>query len=111
VPDGDVQVDTGWLRMCASDCDGTGSAVQGQLASADDAVNRIRSAAAGWAFLDSLDDMSGRWEKLNKLLRDELGRTAEEFRFSASSYDEHENWFERRFHDLGKGWDEVLNYD
>lgn len=111
MPDGGTEVDTNWLRACAGDCDSTGSAVQGQLTPADDATNKLRNAAPGWAFLGSLDPMNERWEKLNKLLRDELSRAAGEFRYSASNYDGHENFFERQFHELRHGWDEVLNYD
>lgn len=111
MPDGGYQVDTGWLRICAADCDGTTSAIRGQLDPADQAVSTLRSAAPGWTFLDSLDELGNRWEKLNKLLRDELDAAAEEFRYSASNYDGHENWFERQFHEAVAGWDDVLNYD
>ncbi|HEX6353179.1 hypothetical protein [Actinophytocola sp.] len=111
MPDGGVKVDTGWLRLCASDCDGTATAVRNELRPADDAVTKMRNAAPGWAFLGSLDQLSERWENLNKLLRDELSRAAEEFRFSASDYDGNENWVERKFHEIGDGWDEVLDYD
>ena len=55
--------------------------------------------------------MSKRWEKLNEVLRKELDRAAEEFRYSASNYDGRENWFERQFHEATGGWDDVLNYD
>lgn len=111
MPDGDVEVSTDWLRMCAKDCDGTVSAVRAELTPADDAVSEMRNAAPGWRFLDSLDELSERWENLNNLLREQLGRAADEFRFSASNYDGHENWFERTFHELRHGWDEVLDYD
>jgi hypothetical protein len=109
--DGGYTVDTGWLRLCANDCDSTASAVQSQLAPADQAVNQMRNAAAGWSFPGSLDGMRERWENLNTVLHNELGRAAEEFRYSASDYDGQENWVEREFHEFGQGWDEVLNYD
>jgi hypothetical protein len=111
MPDGGYEVDTNWLKMCANDCDSTASAVRGELGPADDAVSTLRDSAPGWVFLDSLDEMSERWEKLNKLLRSELEQAAEEFRFSASNYDGHENWFERKFHGATAGWDDVLDYD
>jgi hypothetical protein len=111
MPDGGLKVDTGWLRMCAGDSESTSSTVRGQLDAADKAVDQMRNAAPGWAFLGSLDEMSGRWEKLNELLRRELDHVAEEFRYSASDYDGRENWFERQFHNATAGWDDVLNYD
>jgi hypothetical protein len=111
MPDGDVQVDTEWLRTCAKDCEGTESAIRGELTAADGAVSKMRSTAEGWAFLGSLDEMSERWEALNKLLRDELSRAAEEFSFSSQNYRGIEHFIERRFHEIRKGWDEVLDYD
>lgn len=111
MPEGGYKVDTGWLRMCADDCASTSGAIRGQLDPADKAVDSMRNAAPGWAFLGSLDEMSKRWEKLNEVLRKELDRAAEEFRYSASNYDGRENWFERQFHEATGGWDDVLNYD
>jgi hypothetical protein len=111
MPHGGTEVDTNWLRMVAGDCESTSSGVRGQLQPADDAVNTIKQAAPGWSFLGSLDDMNGRWEKLNEVLRKELDHAAEEFKFSAENYDGRENWFQRQFHEATAGWDDVLNYD
>lgn len=112
MPDGGMKVDTQWLRMVAGDCDGTASAVRGQLGPADNAANTLKQAAPGWSFLGSLDDLNDRFEKLNELLRQELDHAAEEFRYSASDYDGRENFFERQFHKIsGGGWGSVLDYD
>jgi hypothetical protein len=111
MPDGGYHVDTAWLRMCADDSDSTANAIRGQLGPADKAVESMRGAAPGWGFLGSLDEMNSRWEKLNEVLQRELHKARDEFRYSASNYDGHENWFERQFHEATGGWDDVLNYD
>lgn len=112
MPDGGIKVDTHWLRMAAGDCDSTSSAIRGELKAADNAVNTLKQAAPGWSFLDSLDELNGRWEKLNELLRQELDHSAEEFRYNADDYDGKENFLERTFHKIsGGGWDGILDYD
>lgn len=95
-----VKADTSWMRARADECTGTASAVQRLLGPADDAQAGLKRAAADWAFLGSLDEMKGRWEDLNSLLREELEDAAENIRFCASSHDGNENIITEIWHDL-----------
>jgi Excreted virulence factor EspC, type VII ESX diderm len=92
-----IKADTAWMRALAQQCDETAAAVQRQLGPAGHATDELRHAAPGWAFLGSLGEMRYRWEALNKLLRDELGKVAEDIRFAAGEYD----WAEQN---IGEAW-------
>lgn len=72
----EVIFDETWMRQRADDCRGTANAIKGLLDPADKMVGRIKTAASGWGFLESLDEMMKRWEDLNKLLREELEGSA-----------------------------------
>lgn len=78
-------------NSCAADCDSTAAAIRKLPGPADDAVDSLRRAASGWGFLGSLDEMTERWETLNKLLRDELEEVAEDIRFCVNDYDGRSN--------------------
>jgi len=71
--------DPPWMRQRAAECDAEKEVIQRLLRPADEAVGKLRKAAAGWTFLSSLDDMANRWENLNKLLRASLTITQERF--------------------------------
>ncbi|MFG2227930.1 hypothetical protein [Streptomyces sp. NPDC048644] len=88
------------MRHCADDIDATADAVRKLLGSADGAVSTLKSAAPGWSFTGSVDEMSSRWETLNKVVRDELSEAAENIRFNASDHDGNENIITETWHNL-----------
>ncbi|MFD8565952.1 hypothetical protein [Streptomyces sp. NPDC057694] len=94
------KADTDWMRRRADDVDAVAQQVKKQLGVADDAEGELRAGAAGWAFLDGLGQLEERWEDLNKLLRDELDKAAENIRFNAGSYDGNENFLTELWHDI-----------
>lgn len=96
----EVQADTGWMRRCAADCDATAEEIRRLLTPSDEAVAGMRSAATGWSFPGSLEELSSRWETLNELLRNELFEASENIRFNASSLDGNENVITEAWHDL-----------
>jgi uncharacterized protein YukE len=87
--------DPPWMRQRAADCDAEKKAIQDLLGPADNAVDKLRRAATGWTFLDSLDEMSSRWENLNKLLRHELEQSADRIRDAADHHGKNENLLEK----------------
>ncbi|MEU5211747.1 hypothetical protein [Streptomyces sp. NPDC020742] len=95
-----MKADTRWMRQCADDIDATGGSVRKLLGPADGAVSTLKAAAPGWDFTGSVDEMSSRWETLNKVVRDELSEAAENIRFNASSHDGNENVITEMWHDL-----------
>lgn len=95
-----MEADTGWMRLRADDCDATANAIQKLLRTADESIDTLKGAAPGWSFLDSLGEMSTRWEDLNQLMRDELSEAAENIRFNASSHDGNENFITETWHKL-----------
>ncbi|MGW1840789.1 hypothetical protein [Streptomyces sp. BBFR2] len=95
-----MEADTHWMRQCAEDIDATGSAVGKLLGNADGAVNALKSAAPGWTFTGSVDELSERWEKLNELVREELSDAAENIRFNASDIDGNENFITETLHNI-----------
>lgn len=95
-----MKADTAWMRRCAQDIDATASTVQRQLRPADNALHQLRGAAHGWTFLSSLSELEERWENLNKLLRDELEKAADNIRFNASKHDGNENVVTELWHDI-----------
>lgn len=95
-----MEADTAWMRRSADELDATASAIQRQLATGDEGLASLRSAASGWTFLESLGQLEERWEELNKLLREELEQAAENIRFNASKHDGNENWVTETWHDL-----------
>ncbi|MEU8568777.1 hypothetical protein AB0C51_10495 [Streptomyces pathocidini] len=97
---GIVKADTAWMRSAAGELDATASAIKRHLATADEGLTKLRSAAQGWTFLESLGQLEERWEELNSLLRDELEQAAENIRFNASKHDGNENWITETWHDL-----------
>ena len=66
----EIIFDETWMRQRADDCRGTANAIKGLLGPADNTVGKIKTAASGWGFLESLDEMMKRWEDLNKLLEE-----------------------------------------
>lgn len=95
-----MKADTAWMRSAANDLDSTASTIKRQLATADSGLAALKSAAQGWAFLESLGQLEERWEDLNGLLREELKDAAENVRFNASKHDGNENWVTETWHDL-----------
>ncbi|MFF9482750.1 hypothetical protein [Streptomyces sp. NPDC014733] len=95
-----MEADTHWMRQCADDMDATGGAVGKLLGNADGAVGALKGAAPGWTFTDSVDELSSRWETLNKLVRDELSEAAENIRFNASDIDGNENIITETLHNI-----------
>jgi len=95
-----MKADTRWMRQCADDIDATAGSVRRLLGPADGAVSALKAAAPGWDFTGSVDEMSSRWETLNKVLCDELSKAAENIRFNASSHDGNENVITEMWHDL-----------
>ncbi|WP_141747505.1 hypothetical protein [Streptomyces nanshensis] len=57
---------------------------------AEDASTGLARAADGWDFINSLDELEGRWEALNKFVVQRLDQAAENFRLSADAYDANE---------------------
>jgi hypothetical protein len=86
----DLGVTPSWLRQRADACDETSVAVNALCGAADDTFEPLRRAAPGWEFVNSVDDMQGRWDDLNALLRQRLGEAAENFRLSADAYSDTE---------------------
>jgi hypothetical protein len=86
----DIGVTPNWLRARAQDCEATADAIKSTYGPSQDTFEELAWAAPGWRFVQSIDEMQGRWNDLNKLLRDRLARAAENFRMSADSYVETE---------------------
>ncbi|MCT9081456.1 hypothetical protein [Streptomyces fulvoviolaceus] len=104
-----AKADTDWMRRRADDMDSVIDQVRKQLGVADDARDDLESGGAeGWTYRHSLSTLEERWEDLNKLLRDELERAAENVRFNASSYDGNENMLTEAWHDAKNWWEDTL---
>ena len=88
------------MRQRAAECDAEKEVIQRLLRPADEAVGKLRKAAAGWTFLSSLDDMANRWENLNKLLRRELDDYAGKIRDAADHHGKNEDFIEKLIDDL-----------
>ncbi|NLU68674.1 hypothetical protein [Streptomyces sp. HNM0574] len=95
-----MEADTRWMRNAADDCDATANGIRKLLTEADDAVETLNRAAAGFDLLGGQVELSRRFELLNKLLRDELEEAAENIRFCASKHDGNENFVTETWHAL-----------
>lgn len=93
----DLQVSPQWLESRAKDCDAACEVLWRLLGPAKEAFDALGRAAPGWSFVDSIDDMEGRWEKLNGLVRQRLGTAADNFRMSAGEFNRIEHDREREF--------------
>lgn len=92
---GEIIFDETWMRQRADDCRGTANGVRGLLGPADGTVGKIKTAASGWGFLNSLDEMMQRWEDLNKLLRKELESSADKIDECAGNHGRHEDTIQK----------------
>lgn len=99
-PGPDIGVSTSWLRKRAEDCDDSSDRIRKLCGPAKDAFGDLRRAAPEWGFLDSIPEMERRWEDLNKLLRDRLGESAQNFRDCADNHDENESSMAASFNRL-----------
>lgn len=93
----DVGVSSSWLRGRATDSDQAADQVRKTVKTAQDACRDLRGAAPGWEFVDSVDELKGRWETLNQLVRGGLETGAANFRASADAFDMNEKERERQF--------------
>ena len=96
----EIIFDAPWMRQRAADCDAGKNTIKGLLSPADGTVGKLKSAAPGWTFIDSLDDMMKRWEDLNKLLQDELDDSANKIRECADHHGKGESFLEKAFDKL-----------
>lgn len=87
----EIVFDETWMRQQARECRSGADAINRLLAPADRTVGEIKAAANGWGFLGSLDEMTRRWEDLNKLLREELGEVADKIDECAGNHGRSEN--------------------
>lgn len=87
----DINLRPSWLRDRAEDCETALRSLGGTVSMAEAAFIRLLSVAPGWEFLGSLDDMRGRWEDINRVLRERLESAADNFRYSADRYEEAES--------------------
>lgn len=88
--DPDVGVNSSFLRARADDCDSTSGLLRKTGGPAEDSFRDLAKAAPGWSFVDSIDDMQGRWELLLTLVTGRLDTAAQNFRDSADAYDRNE---------------------
>lgn len=88
--DPDVGVTSSFLRKRADDCEVASEIVRKTRGVAEDASTGLARAADGWDFINSLDELEGRWEALNKFVVQRLDQAAENFRLSADAYDANE---------------------
>ena len=86
----DINLEPSWLRDRAEDCEIALRGLRGTIPMAEAAFVRLLSAAPGWQLLGSLDEMRGRWEDINRELRERLESAADNFRISADGYEEAE---------------------
>ena len=86
------------MRQRADDCETVRDGINGLLRPADETINTLRRAADGWTFLDSLDEMTDRWQGLNKLLRNELDKSADKIRECADNHGRSESFIEEVIH-------------
>ncbi|WP_329119586.1 hypothetical protein [Streptomyces sp. NBC_01465] len=86
--DPDLWVDPNWLRERAADCDEVADALARLIGPAQDAAKGLGWSAKGWSFSDSIDEMQGRWQDINQLIRDRLHHGADNFRTCADAYDD-----------------------
>ena len=98
--DPDVGVTSSFLRDCADACDEASLTVWKTLDEAKDAAEDLARAAHGWGFVQSIDDMHERWDRLNQEMRDRLNRASDNFRRSADAYDGNEIRTAQSFSDI-----------
>ncbi|MPY58384.1 hypothetical protein [Streptomyces spongiae] len=86
-----------FLRGCGEVCEEASLTVWKTLGEAQDAAEDLARAAHGWGFVQSIDDMHGRWEALNEEMRGRLNTASDNFRRSADAYDGNETRTARDF--------------
>ncbi|MBP8535674.1 hypothetical protein [Streptomyces sp. MK37H] len=97
----DLRVSPQWLEGRAGYCDDACEVLWRILGPAKEAFDALGRAAPGWSFVDSIDEMEGRWKKLNGFVRQRLGTAADNFRLSAGEYDRVEQDRRRDFRQIG----------
>jgi hypothetical protein len=85
-----VGVTPHFLRTRADACDLALEETRTTLGAAEDAGEDLGSAARGWSFTGSLDDLLGRFEQLNEEMRKRLATASDNFHRSADAYEENE---------------------
>lgn len=98
--DPDVGVTSSFLRGCADACDEASLTVWKTLGEAKDAAEDLARSAHGFGFVQSINDMHERWERLNQEMRDRLNRASDNFRRSADAYDGNEIRTAQEFSDI-----------
>ncbi|MER6009412.1 hypothetical protein [Streptomyces bluensis] len=88
--DPDVGVTSSFLRKRADHCETASEIIDKTRGVAEDASVGLARAADGWEFVNSLDELQGRWEALNGFVVQRLNQAAANFRLSADAYDENE---------------------
>jgi hypothetical protein len=88
------------MRQRADDCETIRDGINGLLRPADETVDTLKRAAAGWTFLGSLDEMMDRWQELNKLVRGELDESADKIRECADNHGRSESFIEDVIHTI-----------
>ncbi|MFE1318577.1 hypothetical protein [Kitasatospora phosalacinea] len=95
-----VSVTPDWLRQRGGDCDRLAEQWTAQRSPGLAACDALGSAAQGWEFRGSLDQLADRWEALSTLVERRTSEVGDKFRETAGNWDHHEHGIRDFFHRL-----------